>query len=341
MSEKTEQPTPKKKEQARKEGQFARSRVLSAAAVVFGALVGALAAWPSAWDHLSAWTAQLWTGGDFDAQGALEHALLLLAWAVLPPLVGGWLGGALAATLFAGFRFNPGQVALKPERVNPFEGVKRLFSVRNWADAARAALVALVLGWVLWSGARDAAYLLSTPRLDSEQAFTLIFQAFRGLAFKAALALLALGGLDYLYARWKHTRDLMMTREEVKQEFKDAEGDPRHKAERRAKHRALASGGPARGVQKATAVVVNPTHIAVALRYETSECEAPYLVAKGSDGDALALRTEAEALGIPVVRDVPLARSLVHYDVGEEIPEELYRAAAAVLKVALASRQAD
>jgi type III secretion protein U len=256
-------------------------------------------------------------------------------------LLGGWLFGALAATAFAGFHFEFGQLAPKGERVSPAEGFKRLFSVRSWAEAARAAIVALVLGWVLWSGVRSSSDLLSTPRLEAEGAFALIFQAFRKLAWRGALALLGLGAVDYLYARWKHERDLRMTREEVKQEFKDAEGDPRHKAERKAKHKQLAMGGPARGVQKASAVVVNPTHIAVALRYDASECEAPYLVAKGSDEAAQALRTEAETLGIPVVRDVPLARSLAHYDVGEEIPEELYRAAAAVLKVALESHQAD
>jgi type III secretion protein U len=88
-------------------------------------------------------------------------------------------------------------------------------------------------------------------------------------------------------------------------------------------------------VQKATAVVVNPTHIAVALRYAEGESDAPYIVAKGREEDALKIRKEAESLEIPVVRDTPLARALVHYDVGEEVPEELYQAAAAVLKVAL------
>jgi type III secretion protein U len=121
----------------------------------------------------------------------------------------------------------------------------------------------------------------------------------------------------------------------VKNEHKESEGDPHHKHQRRALHRQLAAGGPARGVRAATAVVVNPTHIAVAHRYEPKECDAPYLVAKGRESDALALRRAAEQLGIPVVRDIPLARSLVQFDVGMEIPEELYQAAAAVLTAAL------
>jgi type III secretion protein U len=133
----------------------------------------------------------------------------------------------------------------------------------------------------------------------------------------------------------------MMTREEVKQEHKDSEGDPRHKAERKALHRQILAGGRARGVQKASAVVINPTHIAVALRYDEEECDAPYLVAKGRDREAQAIRNQAQRLGIPVVQDIPLARSLVQFDVGEEIPEELYQAAAAVLKVAFESQSAD
>ncbi|MBS1150521.1 MAG: flagellar biosynthesis protein FlhB, partial [Myxococcaceae bacterium] len=95
------------------------------------------------------------------------------------------------------------------------------------------------------------------------------------------------------------------------------------------------AGGAARGVHKATAVVVNPTHIAVALRYDEAECDAPYIVAKGQEADALNLKRAAKDLGIPVVRNIPLARSLVQFDVGEEVPEELYQAAAALLKVAL------
>jgi type III secretion system FlhB-like substrate exporter len=148
----------------------------------------------------------------------------------------------------------------------------------------------------------------------------------KGVALRAGAAVGLLAALDFGLARWRHGRELMMTREEVRNEHKESEGDPHHKHQRRAIHRQLAAGGPARGVRSATAVVVNPTHIAVALRYQPEECDAPYLVAKGREADALALRREAERLGVPIVRDVPLARSLVRFDVGMEIPEELYQA---------------
>jgi type III secretion protein U len=157
---------------------------------------------------------------------------------------------------------------------------------------------------------------------------------------KMSALLLVLGIADWALAKKRHIKDLMMSHEEVKQEHKNAEGDPHQKSKRKSLQKQLMKGGPARGVKAATVVVVNPTHIAIALRYAEDECEAPYLVAKGQAEDALALRREAAARGISVVRDIPLARSLIHYDVGEEIPEELYQAAAAILKVALQESEA-
>lgn len=130
-----------------------------------------------------------------------------------------------------------------------------------------------------------------------------------------------------------------MSHDEVRQEHKSAEGDPHAKAHRKAQQRRLSAGGPTRGVGRATAVVVNPTHIAIAIRYDSHECEAPYIVAKGREEDAVKIRQEAKALGLPIVKDIPMARALIHYDVGDEVPEELYQAAAAVLTVA--QKEAD
>jgi type III secretion protein U len=152
----------------------------------------------------------------------------------------------------------------------------------------------------------------------------------------ALAVVLLLGVLDLLWARRRHRQSLRMTRDEVRREHREQEGDPRHRAHRRAAHRQLLQAGRARGVEQATVVVVNPTHLAVCLRWAPEECDAPYLVARGRAEDAAELRRRAEELGIPVVRDVALARSLVLHDVGEEVPEELFQAAAAVLEVALA-----
>jgi len=189
---------------------------------------------------------------------------------------------------------------------------------------------------VAWLAGRDGfGTVVGAVRGDAVGAALAALGWVKAVALRAGAAAGVLAALDFGLSRRRHWRELMMSREEVKNEHKQSEGDPHHKQQRKAMHRQLAAGGPERGVRAATAVVVNPTHVAVALRYAPRECDAPYLVAKGREQDALALRRAAQELGIPIVRDVPLARSLVQFDVGVEIPEELYQAAAAVLAAAL------
>lgn len=342
MSEKTEQPTPKRLKEAREKGQVPRSRPFAGALVLVGGVGGLALGLSAGLPRLLSWCRAAWSPGTLNRDAALHQGGWILAWLVLPPLAGALLAAAAGGVISAGFQLRPAQIAPKLERINPADGFKRLFSAASWVEAAKAFVIGVVLAVVVAFGVWDAVPLLArTGTLEPVDAFTVLRDLLTRVAWRAALALVVLGGGDFLWARWKHRQELMMTREEVKQEYKDSEGDPRHKAERKALHRQMVQAGRARGVQKATAVVVNPTHIAVALRYEEKECDAPYLVAKGRDRAAQAIRNQAQRLGIPVVQDIPLARSLVQFDVGEEIPEELYQAAAAVLKAAFESRSAD
>jgi type III secretion protein U len=340
MSDKTEQPSPKRLRDARRKGQIPRSRLLSSSAVTLGGLLGFTAFAPAGFEHLKAWTAQLLLHQE--ASGVLEEGLWLLVRLSSPALGGALLGALLASVAMVGLELNTEHVTPKLERISPLQGFKRLFSVRSLVEVGKALLVVAVVAVLVWREVREVGPdALRAAWLDGALGLTGLVGRLAPLARSLAWFLLVLGVADYALARRRHIKDLMMTREEVKREYKESEGDPRHKAHRKALHKQLAQGGAARGVQKATAVVVNPTHIAVALRYESEECDAPYLVAKGQEEDALALRREARRLGIPVIRDVPLARSLIHYDVGEPIPEELYQAAAAVLRVAMEERDMD
>jgi type III secretion protein U len=340
MSEKTEQPSAKRLQDARRKGQLPRSRLLSASAVTLGGLLGLSFGAPAAWPRLHAWTAQLLL--EQRAEGAVQEALMVLALLCGPALAGALLGSLVVSLAVAGLAFHPEHVAPQLERVSPAAGFKRLFSVRQLTELGKSLLLTAAVAWLLGSAALDAAPdALRASWLAGPAALSALLGQLAPVVLRTAWIVLALGAGDFLLARRRHVRDLMMTREELKQEYKQSEGDPHHKGQRKALHRQLAQGGPARGLQKATAVVVNPTHIAVALRYDAGECDAPYLVAKAREQDALALRREAVRLGIPVVRDIPLARSLIHYDVGEEIPAELYEAAAAVLRVALGDEATD
>lgn len=340
MSDKTEQPTPQRLRNARRKGQMPRSRLLSSSAVTLGGLLGFTAFAPAGFERLKAWTARLFLHQE--GTGIWEEGLGLLARMSAPALGGALMASLLVSVATVGLELRMEHVTPKLERISPLAGFKRLFSVRSLVDVGKALLVVVVVGVLVWSEVEEVGPdALRAVWLEGEHGLTGLVGRLAPLVRRLALVLLVLGVADYALARRRHTKDLMMTREEVKREYKESEGDPHHKAQRKALHQQLSQGGPARGVQKATAVVVNPTHIAIALRYDGEECDAPYLVAKGQEEDALALRREARRLGIPVIRDVPLARSLIHYDVGEPIPEELYQAAAAVLRVAMEERDTD
>ncbi|MBJ6759234.1 EscU/YscU/HrcU family type III secretion system export apparatus switch protein [Myxococcaceae bacterium JPH2] len=338
--EKTEQPTPRRLREARRKGQVARSRMLSASAVTLGGLLGFLSHARDGSAKLMAWTARLLLEQRAPDVG-MEAARLVVS------LSGPALGGALLAAFgvsvaTVGFELNPAHVLPSLERVNPVAGFKRLFSGRAMLEVGKALVVTALVAFVVWREVvASGADALRSIWSDGVGGARFLGECLSGLCLRLAWLLLVLGVLDYLLARWRHRRDLMMSREEVRREHKESEGDPRNKGQRRALHRQLSQGGAARGVQKATAMVINPTHIAVALRYDSAECDAPYLVAKGREAEALALRAEALELGIPIIRDVPLARSLVHFDVGEPIPEELYQAAAVVLRTALEAKSSD
>lgn len=342
MGEKTQQPTPKKLRDAEKKGQIPKSKLLTSAATTLGALLPLTVFGGDAWKRLVAFTSNLLLAQETSPTRALQDGLVLLAVCAAPVLAGAMTASVLAGVGTAGLQFNPDLVSPKLERLDPSEGLKKLFSLRQLVDVLKGLAVAAIIGALFWNAIQsDARVVLQVIQHDGAQGLMHCLSLLTPVLTKSAVLLLALGFADWALMRHRHVKDLMMTQEEVKQEHKNSEGDPHQKSKRKALHKQLAAGGAARGVRSATAVVVNPTHIAVALRYAEDECDAPYIVARGREEDALKLRKEAEALKIPVVRDIPLARSLVQYDVGEEVPEELYQAAAAILKIALETKQGD
>jgi type III secretion protein U len=335
MSEKTHEPTAQKLAEARKKGQIPKSKLFSSAGVTLGGLIGTTVFAEDTGISLTRLVQRLWvTPPTIDA--ALRDALLVLAKALAPTLVGALLGALLTSLAMTGLGLMPDAVKPDLNKLNPFEGAKKLFKVRQLIDVGKGLVVAGLVGAVMFSQLESLTPLvLKAWHLEGLAAMKVATSLLVPPALKCAALLLALGLADWALAKRRHIKDLMMSHDEVKQEHKNSEGDPHHKAKRKSLHKQLSQGGPARGTKAATAVVVNPTHIAIALRYAPEECEAPYIVAKGTDAAALAIRTEANSRDIPIIKDIPFARTLIHYDVGEEVPEELYQAAAAILKVAM------
>jgi type III secretion protein U len=286
---------------------------------------------------LERWTALLLSRAGLSAGASLREALWLGARLVGPACLGAVAGGLTAALASAGWNPRPAALVPRLERLDPWAGLRRIASLRTLMELGRSLLAAgLVVGAFIFGFRAFLPEVLHIPRLQAlSDGWRVLRQGTARLWMQGLIVLAVVGALDLWGARRRYRRELRMSREEVRREHREQEGDPRHRAHRRAAHRQLLLAGRARGVETASVVVVNPTHIAVGLRWAPEESDAPFLVAKGREADAGELRRRALGLGIPVVRDVALARSLVLHDVGEEVPEELYRAAAVVLQIAL------
>jgi flagellar biosynthesis protein FlhB len=333
VSDKTEEATPRRLRKAREEGDSGAS-AYAAQAMAF---VVAVALVPAAVRALAVRASQdLREAIAADPSAAhleptgLATRVVALA---LPVLVASGIAGAVAQLAQTGGVIASKRLGFRLERLNPLAGLRTLFSATRVFAVARALFAGAVVTWLAWRGLAD--HVVDLARLSGRVrwAGVLVAEVAGTLAWRAALLGLALGALDLVVTRAAWLRRLRMSKEEVRREHKEAEGDPQQKAAReRAYHELLAQATVA-NVRTASVVVVNPTHLACALRYEEREGdEAPVVVASGEGDLAQRIVRAAEQWGIPVVRDVPLARALAELEVGGAIPEALYEAVAEILR---------
>lgn len=341
MSEKTEQPTDKKLRDARKEGQVPKSRELATAAALLAVAGVFVATGPTMVDSLSAamvFFVSLASTPSLIKPELLVIALNRLADVIAPVLLVAMFAGSLATFLQVG----PLAVPIKArwQKLNVFVGIKNLFTRRQLVEFIKTLFKMGIIFYVAQSVLQEG--LRGLVGLVGRDAKTLLdgTGAMAGrLVFRVAGAVLAIAVLDVFYQRWQHRRDNRMSKEDIKREFKNAEGDPHAKQERDRVRREFLENSTAQSVRDADVLVVNPTHLAVALSYDVEGESAPLVVAKGEDHLAQRMRKIAEEAGVPIMRDVPLARSLYDLERGEEIPESLYDAVAAVLRAAWRERE--
>jgi flagellar biosynthesis protein FlhB len=335
VSDKTEEASPRRLRKAREEGDSGAS-AYAAQALAF---VVAVALVPTAVKALAAWAADALrtTIAQAAAHGAARFDAESLATAVValtfPVLVAAGIAGAVAHVVQTGGAVASARLTPKLERLNPFVGFRNFFSATRLFAVVRALFAGVFVAWLAVRGLGD--HLVDLARLGGRLSWVgiVVAEIAGSLAWRAALVGLALGVLDLVVTRGAWLRRLRMSKDEVKREHKDSEGDPQQKAARERAYHELLAQATIGNVRTASVVVVNPTHLACALRYDEKEGdEAPVVVASG-DGE-LAQRIVAAATdwGIPVVRDVPLARALVELQPGEVIPEALYEAVAEVLR---------
>ena len=332
--------SPQRLLKARQEGNVPRSRELASAALIgVAATVIGLGA-PAAVDVMRQMTVRIYADAPRAVLTPQSVPVLMQGLGVDMLRIVGPLFGVLTLAALAvhvgqsGWVFSPAAVAPKGNRISPVAGAKRLFSTKGLFELFKALSKVLIVGPVVYVGIRGFLpdiLLLHTIPVDA--AFGAAGGWTRTLVMQMLLALLALAAVDFAFEKHKHKTDLKMTREEVKNERKESEGDPALKGKRRQIAREIARRPRLlESVLKADVVVTNPTHYAVALRYDPADGPAPRVLVKGTRLRAQRIKALAAEAGIPTVENVPLARALhASVDEGAAIDESLYTAVAAVL----------
>jgi len=339
FQEKTEQATPRRREKARERGQVARSMDLNAAVIILLGFTTLFMVGP----HLVNQMRELLRYTMINAptialqdpsfrtvfSEAVQNFFVMMAPFFL----------ALVAVAFAinvlqvGFRIAPKAMEPKFDKLDVVSGLKRLFSMRSAVQLLRDPLKLAVVGLVgFWAISSEFESFFGLPDLSVEQLGTVLAKLSLVVALKIGLGILVIGLLDFMYQRYELEKNLRMSKQEIRDEYKETEGSPEIKQRVRQIQRQRAQRRMMADVATADVVITNPTHIAVALKYDPSEMDAPTVVAKGQRLIAEKIKELAREAGIPIVEDKPLARALFKMcDVGQLVPARLYRAVAEIL----------
>ena len=338
--EKTEVPTEKKRRESREEGQVAFSKELSSAALLAGIVLTLVATSPIILDAMRQLMSQIFRDLaqrkelSIDIIFTLSGEILSIILPAFAPFVAVIIFvGIFASVLQVGVLITFKAIAPKFNKISPLTGLKRLFSSQSLADFLKSMAKLIIVGFVGYLTYIDKITELnglsvSTPESILIYNFTVVAE----VAGKIVLALVAIAIFDYFYQRWHHEQQLMMTKQEVKDETKQTEGDPQLKARIRQIQREMSNARMMQEVPKADAVIVNPTHFSVAILYDRDVMTAPEVIAKGADHLALRMRTVARENNVPILERPELARDLyANVEIGDDIPERFYKAIAEIL----------
>ena len=336
--ERTEQASSRKRDQAREDGSFATSKELSTFLMIAGST--AVLYFSAVWMYtgladLMKGSFKLLMKGELTVKevSGLFSMVSYKFFVIILPALAIPIFGALSYILQNGFALTTKPISPDFSKLDPLSGAKKIFSTQSLVELAKSIVKISVIGFVVYKAV--ALEWQTMPFLIDADVFSVL--SFVGsMTFKImmktlwVLALIAI--VDYAFQRWSFEKGLMMSKEELKEEMKETEGDPIVKARIRSIQRELSRKRMMAEVPKADVVVTNPTHIAVALKYDKEKANAPIVVAKGADLIAEKIREVARKHGVPIVENKPLARTLFKaVDIGKQIPADLYRAVAEIL----------
>ncbi len=335
--EKTEEPTPKKRADARKKGQVGRSQELNTAFVLLIGFFSLKLLWDSIYLSIANYTTYVFSNVNqtVDTENVIRifiGIMTILAQTALPIMLFIMVIGLAINFFQVGLTFNTESIEFKLDKLNPINGFGRIFSKRSLVELVKSFFKILVIGFFLYRFIHEQ--LLAMPQFmffDLTTSLALVAEIIFQMAFIVIGVIMVMAFCDYGYQKWQTTQDLKMTKQEVKDELKQSEGDPQIKGKIRQKQRQMAMARMMKEVPKADVIITNPTHYAIALAYKSGMI-APQLVAKGQDLVAQRIKEIARESRITIVENKPLARALyASVEVGDIVPQELYQAVAEVL----------
>lgn len=343
--EKTEPATPKKQSDTRKEGQVAKSRDLNNAVTLlaFFLVIKIFISYVASgfMDCFNMTYTKIADFGDknnFDfninmVMYTMKEIMIKMLLIMLPVFAVGMLVTFVCDVLQVKWKVTTKPLKPKLNRLNPVSGFKRIFSVQALVSLIKSVAIIGALIWVVYAEAKDEIQvLLNFHNYSLQQVLTYIGNFAINTGIKISVVMLVIGFADYIYQKFKFSKDIMMTKQEVKDEYKNSEGDPQIKSQIKRRMMQASQRRMMQSVPKADVVITNPTHFAVAIQYDPQNAKAPIVLAKGEDYLAVKIKEVAKEHNISIVENKPLARMLYYnVDIGMEIPPELYQAVAEVL----------
>lgn len=337
--EKTEKATPRKKQETRKKGQVAKSNEVPSAFIflfmfILFFILGSYIAEGIFDLYYTVFQTYLnWEVTQDSIRLIFLQLTLDVAWILLPIFLVAVIAAIGGNLVQVGFLFTAEPLKMKLERINPIEGAKRIFSKRALVQLFKSLLKITIIGYVSYLVIIDnKTFLLNLYYYDLIEILRFIGNIVLEVGFKSSIILLIIAVLDYIYQKYEYDKNLRMSKQDIKDEYKKTEGDPLVKGRIKERQRQMAMRRMMQAVPEADVIITNPTHFAVAISYKPKEMDAPKLTAKGMDYIALKIKDVAKEHDIATVENKILARTLYHQvEIGETIPTELYQAVAEVL----------
>ncbi len=338
---KTEKATPKRRREAREKGQVLQSREITTALVLMSVFVAVRVFGKNIYSLLSEYMKKVLTEypkiedlymPDVIVRVFIDGVLVFLS-AIGPILAIALLTSLIVGYAQVGFIFTLETLKPKFDKINPISGFKRLFSMRGVVELLKSIFKIAIIGYISYSYLNGkASAILSLMNMEIMQMATFIAVTSLNLAIRICVALIILGTFDYLYQWWEFEKSLMMSKQEIKEEYKQTEGNPEIKSKIKQKQRQISMRRMMQEIPKADVIITNPTHYACALKYDAQESSAPVLIAKGQDYIAARIKEIAKENGVEIVENKQLARTIFDtVEIGQAIPQELYQAVAEVL----------